>query len=69
MPEDILWVHMVAEKLIGLAVSHVKDGIWQICLKRIKVLRSKRLFLGDSAYGISGKWQSFAYIGERDCRE
>lgn len=69
MPEDILWMHMVAEKAIGLAVSHVKDGIWLICLKTIKVLRNKRLFLGVSAYGISSKCQSFAYIGERDSKE
>lgn len=43
----------VAEKLIDLTVSHVKDGIWLICLKTIKVLRNKRLFLGGSAHGIS----------------
>lgn len=59
----------VAEKLIDLTVSHVKDGIWLICLKTIKVLRNKRLFLGGSAHGISSKCQPFAYIGERDSRE
>lgn len=30
-------MHMVVEKLIGLAVSYVKDKIWLICLKMIKV--------------------------------
>lgn len=29
----------------------------------------KRLFLGGSAYAISSKCQSFAYIEERDSRE
>lgn len=69
MPEDILWMPTVAEKLMCLAVNHVKDGIWLICLKTIKVLRNKRLFLGGSACGISSKCHSFAYIDERDSRE